>query len=133
MEEEARKKEKFKELEAVTRRFNGIEKDIDGYCVFLSSSYDEWKRQADVLHQCILVAGYYNRMIKTECFLVFITKNGEPVATAQIFEHKKIGQFYGNEIDHSNCTPPEEVKKVLNKWLDSVPESKFKKRQVKAA
>lgn len=133
MEEEARQKNEFKKLEAIARRFAGTQKEIDDYCVFVSCSYDEWKRQADALYQCILRAGYYRQMAKMECVLVFITKNGEPVATAQIYEKKRIGQFYGNEKDHDNCTPDEEVKNVLKKWLDSVPESKFKKRQVKAA
>ena len=79
------------------------------------------------MHQCICAAGYYQGTAEGNYTIVFIQKEGEPVATAQVFPDGRIGQFYADEIDRSNCAPSEEVRAAFNKWLESVPKSKFKK------
>lgn len=55
---------------------------------------------------------------KDECVLVFVQKNGEPIATAELKKGNKIGQFYANELDRDNCLPTDEVRAVMNKWLE---------------
>jgi effector-binding domain-containing protein len=111
----------------IVKKFASINGSIDGYSIFVTSDYDEWQRQADVLHQCICASGYYQGTADGNYTIVFIQKEGVPVATAQIFQDGKIGQFYADEIDRSNCAPSEEVRAAFNKWLESVPKSKFKK------
>lgn len=124
--EKAKKREKtLKKLEKLFAGFNG---NFEGYSIFVTSDYDEWKKQAEALHQCICAAGYYQKVADGKCVLVFIQKDGQPVATAEIFENKKIGQFYANERNRSNCLPSEEVRNVFTRWLESVPEKNFKKR-----
>ena len=39
-----------------------------------------------------------------------------PVATAEVKNDGKIGQFYADERDRSNCLPTPEVKAVFEKW-----------------
>ena len=93
-------------------------KDIDGYCVFVPDTVDEIQRQAKSLHQCLISADYVSQVISRNCVLVFIQKDGEPVATCQLLSGDRIGQFYANELDRSNCLPTDEVRAVMNKWID---------------
>lgn len=144
-EEEAQRREAeriasmTKELSAMKlleKRFADISGNVSGYSIFITSDYNEWKKQADTLHQCIVAAGYYQSMARGGSFIVFIQKDGVPVATAQIHKGKKIGQFYADELDRNNCLPAPEIKEALNKWLDSIPASKFnpiRKRNTKKA
>lgn len=135
-EEEKRFKERKKALKRIEKKFAEINGSIDGYSIFVTSDYDEWQRQASILHQCICASGYYQGTADGNYTIVFIQKEGVPVATAQVFQNGKIGQFYADEIDRSNCAPSDEVRAAFDKWLESVPKSKFKKakpRQRKSA
>ena len=119
-----------KRLKAIAKKFKDIPELIDGYSIFISTDYDEWKRQAEVLHQCICSGGYFQKVLKGECTIIFIQKNGKPEATAQIMPNGKLNQFYADE--HSGIPggslPSEEIKTAFNKWLGLVPKSKFKNR-----
>lgn len=66
-------------------------------------------------------------MINKKLILVFIKKDNQPVATAELFYNKKVGQFYGNETNRENCKPNDEVKKVFYEWLENVKIPKPKK------
>lgn len=115
-------------------RFKKYGKLIDGYAVFFTSDFSEWKKQASALNQCIVAAGYYDRCMNFKTNIVFIQKDGVPIATAEISNAGKMGQFYANELDRSNCWPSDEVRSVFNKWMAAVPVSAFappKKRKVK--
>lgn len=122
---------KEKALMAIEKRFKNLNGDIDGYSIFVTSDYSEWEKQAEALHQCIVASGYYEGTADGKYTIVFIQKNGEPVATAQIYTDGTIGQFYANEIDRDNCLPSDEVREVFNKWLEAVPKSKFKARRTR--
>ena len=91
---------------------------IEGYSVFVPDSVEEISRHAKALHQCLVTADYISKVINNECVLVFVQKNGEPIATAELKKGNKIGQFYANELDRDNCLPTDEVKAVMNKWLE---------------
>ena len=121
--------QKEKALMAIEKRFKELNGDIDGYSIFVTSDYSEWEKQAEALHQCIVASGYYEGTADGKYTIVFIQKNGEPVATAQIHTDGTIGQFYANEIDRANCLPSDEVREAFNKWLETVPKSKFKTRR----
>lgn len=124
--EEAELKKRQATLEKICARFLPYNAELSGYRVFVSTDLDEWKRQAKVLHQCIVAAGYYQKMAKGEKVLVFIQKENEPVATAEIFPDGRIGQFYADELDRSNCLPSDDVRKVLDEWMLTVPKKLFK-------
>ena len=118
---------KRKALMEIEKRFSELNGNIDGYSIFVTSDYDEWLKQAKALNQCIVAAGYYEGTADGNYTIVFIQKEGVPVATAQVYPDGRIGQFYGDEIDRANCAPSDEVRAAFNKWLEVVPKSKFKK------
>ena len=121
--------EKEKALMAIEKRFSELNGNIDGYSIFVTSDYAEWKKQADVLNQCIVASGYYEGTADGKYTIVFIQKDGQPIATAQIHTDGTIGQFYADEHDRDNCLPSDEVREAFNKWLETVPKSKFKTRK----
>jgi hypothetical protein len=98
---------------------------IDGYKIFIPTDINDWDKQAEILHQCIVQAGYINKVINKDCLIVFIQKNNVPIATCELFDGYKIGQFYADELDRKNCLPTEDVKQVMHKWI------KFAKSKVK--
>lgn len=100
------------------RKMLRYDMEISGYRVFVPDSVSEIKRQADALHQCLIAADYVSQVIKKKCVLVFIQKDGEPVATCQLLKNDKIGQFYADELDRNNCLPSDEVRAVMNKWIE---------------
>ena len=103
---------------------------IDGYKIFIPTNYEDIKKQCDVLYQCLIRNNYVYKVIQQEEILVFIWKDDKPIATAEVFYDKTIGQFYGDERGHRNgddCKPSDEVQKAFNKWLES-----FKPYKVKA-
>lgn len=104
-------------LKAVKKLFK-YNMEIDGYSVYIPSTVEDISYQARVLHQCLIQCDYVSKVINKECVLVFIKKNGMPVATAQLLKGNKIGQFYANELDRKNCLPSPEVKAVMNKWIE---------------
>ena len=125
--EAKRMREKALAFMRIVKKFEEVNGTVDGYSIFVTSDYEEWERQAKALNQCICACGYYQGTADGNYTIVFIQKDGEPVATAQVYPSGEIGQFYANEIDRANCTPSEEVKTAFYKWLESVPKSKFKK------
>ena len=121
LQQEAQRKaeaqKKVKDLMRVVRKYAFKDCEIDGFRVFVTADYDTWRLQADTLHQCILACGYMDKMAKKNCVIVFIQKEGVPVATAEIKKDGTVGQFYANEMDRNNCLPSDEVKEVFQKWL----------------
>jgi len=126
-EEEKRLKEQKKAIKRIEKKFAEINSLIDGYSIFVTSDYDEWQRQAKALHQCICACGYYQGTADGNYTIVFIQKEGVPVATAQIYQNGSLGQFYADEVDRKNCAPSAEVRAALEKWMAQVPKKKFQK------
>lgn len=126
-EEEKKLKEQKKALKRIVKKFADINSSVDGYSIFVTSDYDEWQKQAKALHQCICACGYYQGTADGKYTIVFIQKNGIPVATAQVMESGAIGQFYADETDRSNCKPSAEVAAAFDKWMAQVPKKRFQK------
>lgn len=127
---EAKKnKERKKAFRRIVKKFEEFNGTVDGYSIFVTDDYNEWQKQAHILHQCICASGYYQGTADGNYTIVFIQKNGKPIATAQVYTNGNIGQFYANELDRVNCKPSKEVAEAFNKWLDSVPKSKFQKKK----
>ncbi len=100
---------------------------INGYEVFVTADINIIKKQCDVLYQCLIRNDYIYKEIMQENILVFFWKDGQPVATAEVFYNGKIGQFYGDERDRKICEASAELKEILNIWLSQVV---LKKRRV---
>ena len=92
--------------------------EIDGYSVFVPDTVGQIVAQAKALHQCLVHCDYVSQVIDKKCVLVFIQKDGVPVATCQLLEGDKIGQFYADELDRDDCLPSEDVRAVMNKWIE---------------
>lgn len=110
-------KSKVKKLKAITENLVKNNTTIKGYQIIIPNDMQLIKQQAEELHQCLLTAGYDNKMIEQKAILVFIRKDNKPIATAEVFYDKKVGQFYGNERDRANCKPSPEIEKIFYKWL----------------
>ena len=92
--------------------------EIDGYYIFIPESVEEISKHAEKLHQCLIANDYVQQVIDKNCVLVFIQKSNIPIATCQLLKDDKIGQFYADELDRSNCLPSAEVKTAMNKWIE---------------
>lgn len=125
-EKEKDERNVFQRLRRVVKKYEQFNADVDGYQIFITASFKDWKLQAKELHQCIVGSGYYKRMAKRECLIVFIRQSEKPIATAQISIGEKIGtwkigQFYADERGGpSKSTPSKEVQTAFNKWLSTV-------------
>lgn len=115
--DKAKNKVKELKLQAVVKDMLKFNENVDGYDIFIPDNYDVIKKQCDVLYQCLLRCGYDEKMIKQDIILVFIQKDGKPIATAEVKYDKKVGQFYADEHNRGNCLPSKEVEDAFNKWL----------------
>ena len=126
-----REKEKMKNFEKVVGKW--IRKKVRKNCMVVSVPADiqSVRVQAKKLHQCLESCDYIGKMAERKCLLVFITtKEGAPVATAEILPSGKVGQFYGDEAvrDMKKMKPGKKAQEALDAWL-----KKFKPRWRKAA
>ena len=131
--ERQKERNKQKMMKKLALKFADYDCNISGYRVFVTGNYKEWQHQAKVLHQCICASDYYSKMGKGEYTIVFIHKDGNPIATAQVFPNGRTGQFYADEHDRKNCLPTPEVKKVFERWKEKVPPELFQFIQKGAA
>lgn len=121
LEETVKLKKKMTRYKRVIKRFEGWDRTIDGYSIIVPKTVEQWQKQASVLHQCIIRMNYMDNVNKN-CVLFFILKGDTPIATCEVTNllEKKIGQFYANESDRSNCLPTPEVRNAMLKYLDEL-------------
>lgn len=125
--EKLNNKLKYDMLNEVLKDLYQYNAKINGFDVFVTANVEIIQKQCDVLYQCLIRNDYIYKEIMQENILVFFWKDGNPVATAEIFYNGTIGQFYGDERDRSKCEATSELKAALNVWLSK---AKLKKRQV---
>ena len=90
----------------------------NGFVVSIPGDIKTIQKQAKKLHQCLVSADYIGKMAEKRCLLVFIsTKEGTPVATAEILPSGKVGQFYADERDRYNMKPDKKAQEALDAWL----------------
>lgn len=119
-----REREKKKNFEKVVDKWLKKTLRKNGFVVSIPDTIKTVMKQAKVLHQCLVSADYIGKMADRRCLLVFIaTKEGVPVATAEILPSGKVGQFYADERDRSNMKPSKKAQEALDAWL-----KKFKPR-----
>lgn len=121
MEDAQRAEKQLKEYLKRIGKFAGKQKRIGRYNLFVPTTTQEWVTQAEKLHQCIIRMDYMNKL-NENYILVFIYKDGAPLATCEITDvmDKKIGQFYADEHDRQNCYPDERTKELMYSWLDEL-------------
>ena len=114
-------KKKMTRYKRVIKRFEGWDRTIDGYNIIIPKTVEQWQKQASVLHQCIIRMNYMDLVSKNRV-LFFILKGDTPIATCEVTNllEKKIGQFYADEHDRSNCLPTPEVRNAMLKYLDEL-------------
>lgn len=116
-------KEKEKLNQRQEQYFKAVKKllkyklEVDGYSVYIPETVEDISFQARILNQCLITNDYIGKVINKRCVLVFIRKNGCPVATAELFKGDKIGQFYCNQ-NNKNYIPSKKIKEVMNKWIE---------------
>lgn len=93
------------------------EKQYEDYVIYASTDMNEWKKQAEALHQCIITCKYYNKVIEGKSLVFFISKNSEPFGTFEIDYKKKILQAYGNEEDRAHCSLPPQVMEYVKNYI----------------
>lgn len=121
-----REREKKKKFEKVVGKWLKKTLRKNGFVVSIPGDIQAVRTQAKKLHQCLVSCDYIGRMAEKRCLLVFIaTKEGAPVATAEILPGGKVGQFYGDEAsrDIKKMKPGKKAKEALDAWL-----KKFKPR-----
>lgn len=107
-------------LKEVCKGMVKYNKEVNGYKIFIPVEAIEWQKTCDVLYQCLIRNGYMKKVINQETIIVFIWKDNEPVATAEIDYKKNLQQFYGDERGHRDglsCLPPDDVQEAFNIWL----------------
>ena len=113
--EDRKKREEInKQYLAAIKRKLKWEGSFNGLHVYIPANIEDIKIQAEALEQCLIHCNYADKVIKKQSTLIFIRDGETPIATAELDnKSKKIIQFYGNEMDHDNCLPPENAKIAL--------------------
>lgn len=121
LEEAEQLKEKMARYTRAIKRFEGWDRTVDGYNIIIPKTVEQWQKQASVLHQCIIRMNFMDHVNKNYV-LFFILKGDTPIATCEVTNllEKKIGQFYADEFDRSNCLPTPEVRNAMLKYLDEL-------------
>lgn len=86
---------------------------IDGYEIYIPETIEDIKFQADMLNQCLIRMDYPKKVIDNKCLLVFLRKDGEPMATCEL-KQDEIVQFRMK----SNYSVTEDMNVAMNKWLE---------------
>ena len=126
-----REREKKANFEKVVGKWIRKKVRKNGLVVSIPVDIKSVQHQAKVLHQCLVSADYIGKMAERRCLLVIITtREGAPVATAEILPSGKVGQFYGDERSRESekMKPGKEAREALDAWLH-----KFKPKWRKAA
>ena len=117
----------WKELPVIQNKVLKHPVDLgNDYMLFMPTTYEEYNKAAELLHQCILAAGYYKKVAKGQSLLFMIWKDGNPSSTLELSYDNKLLQFYGNELDRNNCKPSEYEQEAITKWLINFKPKKLK-------
>ena len=113
-EDRQKREEQNKKYLAAIRKKLKWDGTFNGLHVYIPANIEDIKIQAEALEQCLIACDYASKVINKESTLIFIREGDTPIATAELCnKSKKIIQFYGNEMDHDNCLPPENAKIAL--------------------
>ena len=114
-----REKQYWMQLKKIAVK-NKLDSGVDlgnGYTLFMPYEYEQYKKSADELHQCILASKYYSKVARGKSLLIMIWHDGKPSSTCEIDFDKKILQHYGNELNREDCKPTEFEQEAIKKFL----------------
>ena len=132
--EQEREKQYWMQLKKIAVK-NKLDSGVDlgnGYTLFMSYEYEQYKKSADELHQCILASKYYSKVAQGKSLLIMIWHDGKPSSTCEIDFDKKILQHYGNELNREDCKPTEYEQEAIKQFLATFKPKKvaFKEVQI---
>ena len=132
--EQEREKQYWMQLKKIAVK-NKLDSGVDlgnGYTLFMPYEYEQYKKSADELHQCILASKYYSKVAQGKSLLIMIWHDGKPSSTCEIDFDKKILQHYGNELNREDCKPTEFEQEAIKKFLATFKPKKvaFKEVQI---
>ena len=132
--EQEREKQYWMQLKKIAVN-NKLDSGVDlgnGYILFMPYEYEQYKKSADELHQCILASKYYSKVAQGKSLLIMIWHDGKPSSTCEIDFDKKILQHYGNELNREDCKPTEFEQEAIKKFLATFKPKKvaFKEVQI---
>lgn len=132
--EQEREKQYWMQLKKIAKR-NKLDSGVDlgnGYTLFMPYEYEQYKKSADELHQCILASKYYSKVAQGKSLLIMIWHDGKPSSTCEIDFDKKILQHYGNELNREDCKPTEFEQEAIKQFLATFKPKKvaFKEAQI---
>ena len=129
-----REKQYWMQLKKIAVK-NKLDSGVDlgnGYTLFMPYEYEQYKKSADELHQCILASKYYSKVAQGKSLLIMIWHDGKPSSTCEIDFDKKILQHYGNELNREDCKPTEYEQEAIKQFLATFKPKKvaFKEVQI---
>ena len=132
--EQEREKQYWMQLKKIAVK-NKLDSGVDlgnGYTLFMPYEYEQYKKSADELHQCILASKYYSKVAQGKSLLIMIWHDGKPSSTCEIDFDKKILQHYGNELNREDCKPTEFEQEAIKQFLATFKPKKvaFKEVQI---
>ena len=130
--EQEREKQYWMQLKKIAVK-NKLDSGVDlgnGYTLFMPYEYEQYKRSADELHQCILASKYYSKVAQGKSLLIMIWHDGKPSSTCEIDFDKKILQHYGNELNREDCKPTEYEQEAIKQFLATFKPKKVKFEEV---
>ena len=101
---------------------NTQEKLIGGYKLYIANNLSDIKKQANELHQCLISNSYEKKVADFKILLLFIRDlNDKPIATCELDRKtKEIGQFYCDESVRNNCCPSDDLKQIMNTYINQI-------------
>jgi hypothetical protein len=73
---------------AIAKELSWIDREENGFFIFVPKSIEEFRREGDAQHICIYSAGYYNKVIRKESIIVFLREKKEVPYVAIEFDYE---------------------------------------------
>ena len=103
----------------------------DQFCIVIPATGEEIREEGRQQHHC--VGGYVDRVLRKECFIVFLRKKSEPdkpFYTVELSKDLRIIQCRGLR----NCSKTPEVEEFVQRWTETMElEKKKQKKELRKA
>ena len=102
----------------------------DNFCIMIPATGEEIREEGRQQHHC--VGGYVDKVLRKECFIVFLRKKEEPdkpFYTVELSRDLNIRQCRGLR----NCSQTPEVKAFVKKWTMAMETEKKKEKELQKA
>jgi hypothetical protein len=118
--EKQERQDRNKIIQKLYKKYSKFSFCVGEYTISVPVDESDIIYQANKLNQCLITAGYDKKMASGQIILVFIKKEGKPIATMEVYkQQKRMGQFYTDESDRHECTPSQEIRALGEQWLEN--------------